>query len=83
MVKSRRLRDTVRMVTERDPGGLYQPSNKCTKTGVPVIDILRAKHPDSVIPEVEHFDEYSVIITTECQQSMPIHCAEDEVVKGA
>ena len=83
MVNSGRLRAAVRMVTERNPGGLYRPLNKCTKTGPPVIDILRAEYPDSVIPEVEHFDEYSAIITTKCQQSMPIYCAEDEVVKGA
>ena len=36
-----------------------------------------------MILEVEHFDEYLDIITTECQQSMPIYCAEDEVAKGA
>ena len=66
MIKSRRLRAEVRMITDRDPGGLYQLSDKCTKTGLVVIDILGAKHSKGVIPEFEYFDEYPAIVTTKC-----------------
>ena len=81
MVKGGRINSAVKMVTARDLGGLYRPSDKCSKTGRPVIDILREKHPDGVIPDVSHFDTYSDTTTIECQTSMPLYCAEDEVAK--
>ena len=58
MIKRGQVRSAVRMVTQRDLGGLYQPTDKCTKTGRPAIDILREKHPAGVIPNVTHFDTY-------------------------
>ena len=71
------------MVTNRDPGGLYRPNDKCSKTGEPVIDILRQKHPERVVPETSHFYQYDERTTTECKTSMPIYCSEDEVAKAA
>jgi len=45
MVKSGRLRKAVRSITSRDGGGVLQPDDNCTKTGRPVIEVLREKHP--------------------------------------
>ena len=83
MMKGGRMRSAVHIVSAQDLGRLYRPSDKCSKTGRPVIEILRDKHPKSVIPDTDHFDIYSDIITNECQTSMPIYCSEDEVAKGS
>ena len=71
------------MVTNRDPGGLYRTNDACSKTGRSVIDILREKHPEHVVPDASHFDQYDERTTTECQTSMPVYCSEDEVTKVA
>ena len=83
MVKGGRISSSVKMVTNRDLGGLYRPTDACSKTGRPVIDILREKHPEGIIPDISHFDTYSERTTTECQTSMPVYCSEDEVAKVA
>eukprot|EP00978_Attheya_sp_CCMP212_P024835 scaffold78676_cov64-Attheya_sp.AAC.3 len=45
-VLSGRLRSAVRGVTSREGGGVLQPDASCTKTGRPVVEVLREKHPD-------------------------------------
>jgi hypothetical protein len=40
-----RLRSAVRNLTNRDQGGVLQPDDACTKTGRPVLEVLRGKHP--------------------------------------
>ena len=72
IVKGGRVSSAVKMVTNRDLGGLYRPTDACSKTGRPVIDILREKHPEGVIPDVSHFDTYSKRTTTEFQTSMHV-----------
>ena len=52
------------------------------KTGRPVIDILRKKHPEGVIPDVNHFNAYPEDVSEECQTTMPIYCSEDDVSKA-
>ena len=44
-VLSGRLRQAVRNFTNRGTGGVLQPSEPCTKTGRPVLDVLKEKHP--------------------------------------
>ena len=44
-VLSGRLREAVQTLTCRDQGGVLQPDDACTKTGRPVLDVLRSKHP--------------------------------------
>ena len=83
MIKNGQLLSVVGTVKQRDLGGLYQPTDKCTKTGHPVIDILRKKHPDGVVPDVTHFDTYPEDVSEECQTSMPVYCSEDDVTKAA
>jgi hypothetical protein len=44
-VLSGRIRAAVRNLTNRDQGGVLQPDDACTKTGRPVLEVLRDKHP--------------------------------------
>ena len=50
-VNSGRLRQAVRTLTSRDGGPVLQPSDRCTKTNRPVIDVLRDKHPPLRMPD--------------------------------
>ena len=65
MVLSGKIRSAVRFATERGLGGPYRPDDACTKTGRPVIDILREKFPKIRIPDMDAngkvpgFEEYS------------------------
>jgi len=53
MVLSGRLRQAVRRLTNRDGGGVLQPDEECTKAGVPVLQVLRSKHPALRVPELD------------------------------
>ena len=50
---SGKLRQAVRQATDREGGGCLLPDDQCTKTGRPVADVLREKHPDMRVPPVE------------------------------
>ena len=73
----------MRIITNRDLGGLYLPTDKCTHTGRSVINILREKHPEPVIPDESHFDEYPADVSKECMTSMPLYCTDEIVAKAA
>ena len=81
MILSGKLRAAVRMVTDRDPGGLFKPDDKCSKTGRPVIEVLREKHPEARVPSEEDFDLHPG--GPECFESPPIYCYEENVAKVA
>ena len=49
-LQSGNIRKAVREVTDRGQGGLYKPTDLDSKTGEPVIDVLRAKFPSPVTP---------------------------------
>ena len=53
MVCDGKLRPAVRWLTSRDGGGVLSPEDACTKTGRFVIDVLREKHPDLMVPDLE------------------------------
>jgi hypothetical protein len=62
-VLSGRLRKAVRGLTNRDGGGILQPDDACTKTGRPVLEVLRDKHPamrdpDLTGPNPDTFEHY-------------------------
>jgi hypothetical protein len=44
-VLSGRLRSAVRNLTNRESGGVKMPDDLCSKTGTPVLEVLRGKHP--------------------------------------
>lgn len=45
-----RLRTAVRSLTQRGQGGVLQPDDKCSKSGRPVLEVLRSKHPSGETP---------------------------------
>ena len=63
MVLSGKLRQAVRWATDTEGGGCLLPDDQCTKTGQPVAEVLREKHPDIQVPHLENptcaaFEEY-------------------------
>jgi hypothetical protein len=65
-VLSGRLRSACRNLTSRDGGGVLQPDDECTKTGLPVVEVLHGKHPDlreppSVGSETGAFEPYTAV----------------------
>jgi hypothetical protein len=74
MVLDGKLRAAVRFATDRGGGGVLLPQDSCTKTGRPVMEVLRSQHPDTRIPDLEdphciafeHYDEVPVEIPTDC-----------------
>ena len=83
MIRRGQVRSAVRVVTNRDLGGLFLPTDTCTKTGRPVIEFLHEQHPDAVIPEVSDFDVYSAKDTEEAKTTMPLYFTEEDVAKAA
>ena len=76
---SGKLRQDVRQATNREGGGWLLPDDQCTKTGRPVAEVLREKHPDMRVPPVENpacvaFEEYE-----EVPETVPLEFTEDEV----
>ena len=80
MVLSGKVREAVRMVTERDPGGLFGPSDLCFKTGHLVMDVLRDKHPNAVVPPPEGFDTHPD--PPDLWDAPSLYCYEEQVAKA-
>jgi hypothetical protein len=60
MVLQGKLRQAVRWITQRHKGGILYPDDIDIKTGMPVIDVLKSKHPEARVPDVgdlPHYDE--------------------------
>ena len=38
--------------------GLFEPDQKCSKTGQPAITVLYEYHPNSIVPSAEDLDEH-------------------------
>jgi len=51
-----RVRQAVRHLTNRASGGVIDPDGVCTKTGRPVIDVLRDEHPQLRMPDADDPD---------------------------
>ena len=48
----------MRWITERETGRILQPGEWCTKTGDPVMDVLRSKQPEARTPTAASLDLY-------------------------
>ena len=79
MVLGGKMRAAMRMVTDRDPGGLLAPDDICEKEKCPVIEVLRKKRPEARIPGENSFHEHEN--TDKCLETMPVFCYEDDVAK--
>ena len=76
-----RISEAVNSVVDTDRGRLYQPEDECSKTGRSVIDILREKHPEVIVPPDKHFDSYED--AEELPESMPVYGNAETVAKAA
>ena len=79
-VLSGKLSQAIRWSTNREGVGYLLPDNQCTKTGRPVAEVLREKHPDMRVPTVENsmcsvFKEYE-----EVPETVILDFAEDYVM---
>ncbi|KAL3815266.1 hypothetical protein ACHAXA_001878 [Cyclostephanos tholiformis] len=80
MVLGGKVRAAVRMVTDHGAGGPYHPNDLDSKSGRPVIDMLRDKHPACVMPSEEDFDAYHN--ADNLLDTMPVYCFEECVAKA-
>ena len=73
-VLSGRLRSAVRGLTSREGGGVMMPDDDCTKTGRPVIDVLRDKHPGLREPLLigEHNGSFEPMTDEEWKEPIPV-----------
>ena len=75
MVLSGKVWAPLWIVTKQDPGGLFRPSDICSKTGHLVLDVLCDKHPNVVIPTPEDFDVHPE--PHNHQDTLPLYCYEE------
>ena len=69
-----KLRSAVRLLTGGERGGVLGPKDLCTKTGAPVIEVLRAKHPDQRIPDLQDPENLAFSEYPEVPDPIPIDC---------
>ena len=55
-------------------GGVLGPKDLCTKTGAPVIEVLRSKHPDQRIPDLQDPENLAFSEYPEVPDPIPIDC---------
>ena len=78
MVNSGKMRAAVRMATDREGGGPLQPWDIDAKTGKTVLEVLRDKHPEMMIPDVtapgwlsfESYDDVPAEMMVDCDQEI-------------
>ena len=78
MVNSGKMRAAVRMATDREGGGPLQPRDIDAKTGKTVLEVLRDKHPEMMIPDVtapgwlsfESYDDVPAEMMVDCDQEI-------------
>jgi hypothetical protein len=82
-VLSGRLRSAVREITRRGDGGVLQPDSVCTKTGLPVLTVLREKHPPmrDPAPDLSDPDRGSFEPYEDTPHPLPV-AITDEVVEN-
>jgi hypothetical protein len=73
------LGEAVQALTRGDKGGVLQPEDACTKTGRPVLEVLREKHPQMKVQDLaaadrSNFEPYDCI-----PQPLPVEITVDVV----
>ena len=77
------LRAAVRRLTAREGGGVMSPSDRCTKTGEKVLDVLQSKHPDRRVPNLDHEDNLAFEDYDRVPEPVPVQCDPFEIEKIA
>ena len=84
MVKDGNLGAAMRFVEQKSGGGgggkLYRHDDTDTKTGDQVIDVLRGKFPEPVIPEASHFDPST---SGPPDDTPPVYLSEEDILLRA
>lgn len=78
-VLSGRLRQAVQALTRGDKGGVLQPDENCTKTGRPVLEILREKHPKMRIQDLDAADRSCFEPYDRTPQPLPVEITAEDV----
>ncbi len=81
MVLGGKVRAAVQMATNRGAGRPYRPHDLDSKSGCPVIDVLRDTHPDCRVPLDEDFNAYPD--AANLLDTMPVYCYEECIAKAA
>ena len=84
MMLSGKIRNAVRIFTNRLKGGLLKQSDVCSKMMLPVIDVLLAKHRDIRVPDLDDTDQaqaFSEYLWVD--EPIPIMCHEDYLARIA
>jgi hypothetical protein len=68
------LHGAVRYITDREMGGVLLPDDKCSKTGLPVSDVLDSKHPMTRVPDANALLHYQ-----ELPEFIEVDVTEDSV----
>ena len=61
LVLAGKLRSAVRYITEREAGGVLMPDEVDGKSGDPVADVLRSKHPEARTPDAAELEAYDEV----------------------
>ena len=61
LVLQGKLRSAVRYITDREKGGLLAPDDIDEKSGLPVEEVLRSKHPEPRVPLAADFEAYDEV----------------------
>jgi hypothetical protein len=82
-VMAGKLRAAVRGATNRDGGGVLFPDDVCTKTGLPVLEVLKGQHPDTRTPDLldpgcKAFEPY-----TDAPEVVPLDITVEDVERIA
>ena len=51
----------MRFVTDRDKGGILEGTDIGAKSGFPVLEVLKSKHQNAVIPPAEALESYDSV----------------------
>lgn len=84
-VLSGRLRPAVRRLTSRDGGGVFQPDDADSKTGRPVVDVLREKHPDLREPLLigQPHGSFEPVAAAEWKKPIPVNITAEVMERVA
>ena len=83
ILKSGRLRQAVRNLTNREGGGVVQPDDLCSKARIPVLEVLKDKHPGMRQPDLEDPDNRTFQPFDNLPTLLPLVISADHVATAA